>query len=204
MRIKIITFFFLTTVIVACQQTDKQSDSQTDTTTVAQEPLTEEEKQQYKEQGQKIALSVFTELSGQLQQALQEGGVPQAIEHCNLVAMPLVDSLSKVYQADIKRTSLKVRNPEDAPTAEERDLLQNYAATKAEGGALEPVVLRQGKDIAFYAPIGIQPLCLKCHGTVGEDIAEADYETIKRLYPEDEAIGYQEGDLRGMWRITFN
>jgi hypothetical protein len=202
MRIQFLLPLFWVLLVSSCQQQSNTADS-TSATPSAPQPLTEEEKTQYQEKGQKIALSVFTALSGQLQQAMGEGGVPQAIEHCNLVASPLVDSLSKEYNATVRRTSLKIRNPKDAPTAEERQMLEQYQATHAAGGALKPKIIQQGENIAFYAPIGIQPLCLKCHGKIGENIADADYNTIKSLYPTDEAIGYQEGDLRGMWSISF-
>ena len=57
--------------------------------------------------------------------------------------------------------------------------------------------------VAFYAPIKVQDLCLNCHGQPGTDIKAADYDLIKKLYPEDEAVGYKSGDLRGMWSIRF-
>jgi len=47
------------------------------------------------------------------------------------------------------------------------------------------------------------PLCEKCHGKIGSTLKEADYASIKSLYPEDMAIGYKTGDLRGMWSISF-
>ena len=42
--------------------------------------------------------------------------------------------------------------------------------------------------------------CLACHGeTLAEPVAQA----IDRLYPEDQARGYQPGDLRGAFTITW-
>jgi hypothetical protein len=56
----------------------------------------------------------------------------------------------------------------------------------------------------FLAPIVLgNPLCLQCHGTPGKDIGPETLAAIKKIYPEDKAIGYQLGDLRGLWRITF-
>lgn len=166
--------------------------------------LTEAQKEAYLQQGKAIATATFAELSGQLQAAMQEGGVPHAVRYCNTVAYPLVDSLSDVHGADIRRTSLLIRNPKDAPTPREREQLEAYASAKKAGNPLQPVVKAvSAEEIAFYAPISMQPLCLKCHGQLGETLAEADYAVIKEKYPADEAIGYQAGDLRGMWSITF-
>jgi len=167
--------------------------------------LTEEQKTAYLEQGKAIAAATFVELSGQLQSAMKEGGVPNAARYCNTVAYPLVDSLSDVHGADIRRTSLLIRNPKDAPTAREREQLEAFAAAKEAGEPLQPLVKAvNAQEIAFYAPISMQPLCLKCHGKLGETLAEADYAVIKEKYPTDEAIGYEAGDLRGMWSITFS
>lgn len=166
--------------------------------------LTEEQKEAYLQQGKAIATATFAELSGQLQVAMKEGGVPHAVRYCNTVAYPLVDSLSEVHNADIRRTSLLIRNPKDAPTTREREQLEAYASAKKAGDPLQPVVKAvSAEEIAFYAPISMQPLCLKCHGQLGETLAEEDYAVIKEKYPSDEAIGYQAGDLRGMWSITF-
>lgn len=166
--------------------------------------LSAEEREAYLGKGAEITGATFVALSGQLKSALQEEGVAGAVQYCNLVAYPLVDSLSRVHQADIRRTSLKVRNPEDEPTAAERAVLEEYHAKKATGEPLLPKVEATGASaVAFYAPILIQETCLKCHGKIGETLMEEDYAIIKKLYPEDEATGYQAGDLRGMWSVTF-
>jgi hypothetical protein len=58
--------------------------------------------------------------------------------------------------------------------------------------------------VRFYSAIVItNPLCLNCHGTPGLELLPANHAFIRRLYPEDEAIGFRLGDLRGLWRIDF-
>lgn len=199
MRIKSILWVFpVLLILTSCQNND------TTTSDRDQAVLTEAETKAYLERGKSIATATFAALSGQLQSALQEGGVAHAIGYCNTVAYPLVDSLSEVHQAQIRRTSEQVRNPKDAPLPREEVQLASYAQQMQSGEDLRPVVRPIDEDrIAFYAPITMQPLCLACHGKVGETLAEADYQLIREKYPEDEAVGYQAGDLRGMWSITF-
>ena len=48
-----------------------------------------------------------------------------------------------------------------------------------------------------------KPLCLKCHGKIGETLNEDDYTIIKKIYPDDKAIGYDNENLRGIWSIQF-
>ncbi|MGK0363575.1 MAG: hypothetical protein ACI85O_000628 [Saprospiraceae bacterium] len=158
----------------------------------------------YLAEGKKIAGIAFAELSGRLQKAMKAGGVPKAVSYCNLNAMPIIDSLSSEYNVKIKRTSSKIRNPLDAPTEEEKDVLESYQKVQLAGQALQAKVLNNvNQQPVFYAPIMMNDLCLKCHGKIGDTLTESDYLHIKQQYPDDNAIGYIVGDLRGMWSITF-
>lgn len=169
-----------------------------------QKALTAAEKNQYTETGKAIAAQTFSALSARLTKAMEEGGVPNAVQYCNLVAMPLVDSLSKVHAATIRRTSLKVRNPLNKPTEWERETLLDFETKDKAGEELKPVVqMPNEQTIAFAAPIRIQPLCVQCHGKKGETMTAENAAFIQGLYPDDQATGYAEGDLRGMWSITF-
>jgi hypothetical protein len=194
----LISAFAILLVVVACQPTDSQKTTKEDNAMDAEQTAT------YLEKGKMIAKATFTALSGQLKTAMAEGGVPNAVEYCNLVAYPLVDSLSQVHQATIRRTSTKVRNPKDKPTRIEQDVLEQYAKSKEQGEKLQPKVLQLADgDVAFFAPIMIDAPCLNCHGDVGEVVTEENYALIQSFYPEDQAVGYKMGDLRGMWSITF-
>ena len=190
-------FVFIIAILFSCEtQTSQNSQSQADEASLS--------KEEYVKKGKEIASQTFSVLSSHLQQAMKEGGVSQAIKHCNLAAMPLVDSLSEVHNARIRRTSLKLRNPQDAPTYSEQAILESFAKAKMEGKSLEPLVQKNQEGLmAFYAPIIINDQCLRCHGVEGETLDGAGYALIRELYPEDEATGYQAGDLRGMWSITF-
>lgn len=154
--------------------------------------------------GAEVIGKTFATLSGRLKSALQEKGVQGAVSYCNLNAYPLIDSLSKAYGAQIRRTSLKLRNPKDAPDEYELIALQKAQSIASKGEKINPWVehLPQGK-VAYYAPIYLMPQCLQCHGTPGETMSEDDYKLIKEHYPEDQAIGYQAGDWRGLWSIRF-
>jgi len=166
--------------------------------------LTIEEKEKYMSRGKEIAQGSFQALSSALQGAMSSGGVEKAMNYCNISAMPLTDSLSDVYNARVKRTALKYRNPQNKPTEAEEKMLNAYMTQAAENQEMSPEVkLLDENHIAFYAPIKTMGLCLTCHGTVGESLTEENYETIKALYPEDQAVGFEMGDLRGMWSITF-
>ncbi|MCB0495974.1 MAG: DUF3365 domain-containing protein [Cyclobacteriaceae bacterium] len=168
--------------------------------------LTEEEITTYTEKGKAISQATFMALSTQLKQAMQSGGVEQAAQFCNIVALPLTDSLSRQQNAVIKRTSLKLRNPLNAPDSMEIVMLEMYdMMSKMRNPVLVPKILEKNADeIQFFAPIQIKnETCLKCHGVLGQTMSEEDYAFIKQHYPNDQATGYKMDDVRGMWSITL-
>ncbi len=159
--------------------------------------------QQYLNKGKEIASATFNALSAKLQAAIKEGGIKNAIEYCNLAALPVVDSLSAVHGANIRRTSLKVRNPQDAPTVLEKEILTQLHNQVDNLESIGPQIERTADQFHFFAPITVNAFCLQCHGIIGKDLTTENYSLIKEQYPEDQATGYVEGDLRGMWSIAF-
>lgn len=156
--------------------------------------------------GGEIADETQKTLGGQLQQAIKSNGVPGAIQYCNLKAYPLVDSLQQKYAASIKRVTSKPRNPDNAPDSLEQVIFDAYQYNYENGQPLAENLQAVGKDIYLYnKPIMIgNPLCLSCHGPVGEGISEEHYQVIKGMYPHDQAIDYKMGELRGMWSIRLS
>lgn len=159
--------------------------------------------QPYLDKGAEVSSIVFKNLSGKLKSALTEQGVVGAVKYCNLAASPLVDSLSTVLHVDIRRTSHKTRNSSNAPTELESSILSEYLSSGETGEMPAPKVIKEGDEIHYFAPIFLMDNCLKCHGTPGQEMANADYKIIRDLYPQDEAVGFSAGDLRGIWSLTF-
>ena len=140
-------------------------------------------------------------LSSNLQQAMVDGGIENALDYCNLKAMPLTDSLSKHYNVTIKRVSNKARNPLNQASENEQKILNNYLESIENR---KPIISKnENANPTFYAPITTKGLCLNCHGIVGETLLPENHEKIKTLYPKDQATGYKIDELRGMWSIEF-
>lgn len=143
-----------------------------------------------------------TTLVGELQAAMKAGGPTNAIEVCNTKAGAIAAELSKKSGLGIGRTSLKVRNPKNAPDAWETKVMQDFEARKAKGedpAALEysEVVTRHGKKEFRYMkalPVAQGMPCPVCHG---EKIEPAVKAKLQQLYPRDKAVGFKVGDLRG-------
>ena len=192
----IISVFIFSVILflAACQNTNSSSSASSEVIS----------KETYLKKGKQIAATTFTVLSANLQKAMKEGGVSNAVKYCNLAALPLVDSLSKAHKAEIRRTSLKIRSPKNKAKAHELAQLQAYEKQLKNGEQLKALVKEiDAQTIAFYAPIHVMSLCEKCHGNLGENLSEENYAQIQKYYPQDKAIGYSSGDWRGMWSILF-
>lgn len=166
--------------------------------------LTEKERQEYTNKGNEISQATFKALSEKLTEQMKLGGPAQAIPFCNVEAMPLTQQLSEEYNVTIKRTSDKLRNPENKPSARELEIINDYHKLISDKQEVTPIVeVDINNKKHYYAPIILKGNCLACHGKVEEFVSVKTDSIIKSLYPNDEAIGYNEGDLRGIWSIEF-
>ena len=158
----------------------------------------------YLEQGKAISMAAFSTLSANLKMAMTRGGIEEAVSFCNVAAMLITDSLSRSHGVIIKRTSLKLRNPENKPDPMERGVLEVFAKLDDMGKQIPPkILIDDDNNVRYFAPIMTKNQCLACHGEVKTAISVKNYAFITTQYPADKAIGYNENDLRGMWSITF-
>jgi hypothetical protein len=190
------------TMLIACQG---QQSSEQDTGTDPQ-MSPEQMEALAMQRGKEIAMASQKTLGANLKGAIQRGGIQEAFTFCNVQAMPITDSLSRAYDASVKRATLWVRNPKDEPTETERIILEEYQAMMQAGETPEPRVINLNEDYVLYTqPIAIgNGLCLNCHGEVGTQIQEETYALIQERYPDDQATGHKMGDLRGIWSIRFD
>ena len=157
------------------------------------------------ERGRAITAQAFGLLSTNLVQALAAGGISNALPYCSEKAYPLTALVAATNDVTIRRVTHRPRNPTNAATGIEWDLLRKYQLALGRGETLAPTV-RAGTNgqVTFYSPIVItNPLCLQCHGVPGTDLAPSTTALLQQLYPQDEATGFKLGDLRGLWRVDF-
>jgi len=96
----------------------------------------------------------------------------------------------------VGRTSARLRNPRNAPPGWARALVQATDGQKA--SATPPVAFDLGERVGLLRPIEIRRRCLGCHAP-RQALPEGTRRWLERSYPEDLAVGYAEGDLRGWW-----
>ena len=135
-----------------------------------------------------------------LQETMKEVGPAGATQVCRHLAPDIAGEISKETGWELRRIGIRVRNPANRPTAQEQDVLRSYVVRAAAGQSLAlmetvRIVERDGKPYVHYmrAVPTFEP-CLACHGAkLAPDVAAA----IREFYPNDEAVGFAAGDLRG-------
>ena len=166
--------------------------------------LPERERQVLIQRGVDISRTVTAAMMGKLLPQMQQSGPISAIKFCSTQAVATTDSLSKQERVSISRVSHLTRNPNNTANGYELELINNYISQLKENKTLTPTLLAQQSKNTFYAPIVIQmPTCLKCHGKVGTDIGSDVHQAIQELYPNDKAVGFEQGQLRGLFKIEF-
>ncbi len=139
-------------------------------------------------------------LKGELQKAMKAGGPVNAISVCNEKAPQIAARLSQRSGWELARTSLKVRNPDNAPDAWERKVLERFEQEKAAGADVKKLeyyelVDQDGKKVFRYMKaIPTGGICLECHGPQLKPEVAA---RLDQLYPHDQARGFEPGDIRG-------
>ena len=141
-----------------------------------------------------------------LQQAIQNGGPVNGIAVCHDKAGQIATDLSQQLGMLVGRTSLKVRNPANAADNWELAVLKQFEARKAQGEPADKLEFfaviddDQGqKTFRYMKAIPTAALCLNCHG---ETISPEVDAKLKELYPNDQARGFKEGDLRGAFTLA--
>jgi hypothetical protein len=144
-------------------------------------------------------------LKTELSAAMQAGGPLNAIEICNTRAPVIAESVSLDSGMNVSRVSLRNRNPGNAPTEWQAAVLRDFETRRAAGEATDALSWQEiaqteeALEYRFMKAIPTAPMCLACHG---ESIAPPVAAKIAELYPEDQATGYREGDIRGAFVVT--
>ncbi len=155
-------------------------------------------------QAQTLAGDFQKNLKGALTQAMTSGGPVRAIDVCKVDAPAIAEELSSEGWV-VARTALKVRNPANAPSDWERSEMEQMQRQLGAGKTPAEIVVAtvrdtdNGKIFSYMQPIMTGKLCLNCHG---EQLAPEVAEALAIHYPDDQATGFKEGDLRGAFSFS--
>lgn len=146
-------------------------------------------------------------LQNELQQAMADGGPVNAIDVCKIRAPAIARELS-TDGWQVGRVSLRPRNPDNAADEFERRTLQDFEDKRMRGWQIERLAYykmqqhhqgeREFNEFRYLKAIPTRSLCLSCHGNNISAKVKAKLDT---LYPDDQARGYQLGDIRGAFSL---
>jgi hypothetical protein len=119
------------------------------------------------------------------------------VEVCSRRASELTAEVGSDRDLRLKRVSLRNRNPDNRASVGEASVLALMAARPE---LADTLLVRDGAPTYMRAIRITAPLCLQCHGPVDE-LAPGVAEKLARFYPDDDATGFSEGDLRGAFVV---
>ena len=148
------------------------------------------------------AMSMPPKLLEVLDAEIKKSGHAEAMVVCREKAPAMAKALSEAKGMQIRRVSLKNRNPKATPDAWEKRVLEDFDRRSEAGEkpamleASEIMVVDGQRVMRYMKALPTQDLCLACHGT--DDRLNKDVKAkLKELYPDDKAVGYSSAQIRG-------
>jgi len=140
------------------------------------------------------------QLQAALQDAMSEGGPVAAITVCKDEAPRIASELSRESGAKVSRTSERFRNPANAPEPWQALILAEFEASASESDGIIEYFSRTDGTVRYMQGIRLGPVSLACHGaSIPDDVRRE----LEAEYPHDRARGYEIGELRGAFSISW-
>ncbi len=145
-------------------------------------------------------------LGKNMKKHMKKGGPMDALNFCSNEAYDLTQATNKQLPSGVtvKRVSRKYRSVVNAPTTNEKAILDSLDTLQKSGVILPDYLVEKVNENKFkyYKPLLIdKAVCLKCHGNLkNKEMQEA----ISARYPDDKALGYKMNDLRGAIVVTID
>jgi hypothetical protein len=161
---------------------------------------------QLADEARKTAGGLIQTLGGELKTAMTAGGPGQAIIVCKERAPKIAAEAAQRTGMQIKRVSPKNRNPKGLPDAWETEAQASLEKRLAAGEKPETLDMHSivntpdGKVFRYAKALVMQPVCGTCHGPA-ENLSPEVKAKLAAEYPNDKAIGYTPGMIRGVLSI---
>lgn len=160
--------------------------------------------------GENTIQQVGNKLIREVNQLLATKGAEDAIDGLHLKTLPFPAAApGQPRVIAVRRTSLRVRNPANAPDSADLAALMSIEKDLVDGNSPPPVLMQHVEasglmpaEWRVYRPISVMPACLACHGPV-ESLSPGVKAKLARLYPEDKAVNYAPHDWRGVIRVSL-
>lgn len=155
------------------------------------------------------AVEFMKDLKSILINQIRTNGMLSAVSVCSDTAQILTNNFGVQKGVYVKRVSLKNRNVNNAPDDFEKRVLNKFTLMQLnnelndDSEYAEIVEEGEFKYLRYLKPILVQAECLNCHGSENDISPEVEL-LINQEYPDDNAVGYKIGDLRGAVSLKKN
>lgn len=151
----------------------------------------------------RLAYTMITDAAS----AVSQNAEVAALGKCHLKDIPMTPGVGGIPRISaMKLTSLKLRNPANAPDDAEKEALEKVNTLLIAG--IPPKVLVQRVELAsgqhewrVYKPLANVRQCGTCHAKPDEQSPEMRT-ALKERFPADQASDYSGGQWRGLMRVT--
>lgn len=155
------------------------------------------------EESRALAQRIGAQSREELVRELERTGPIRAISVCKYSVPEITSSLSRQSGLRVTRVALRPRNRAVAePDAWEQQVLLDFEKRIAKGEKAETMEFHAfvdepaGRAFRYMKAIAVSPPCMVCHGPVRQ-LAEGVRAQLQLDYPNDTAVEYQVGQLRG-------
>ena len=147
-----------------------------------------------------IVVSMQDSLLWQLQHKLGEGGPALAFRVCHIDTTQLTHRLARYEGIAAGFTSDRLRNPTNRPKRWAAELVAAHAGRRVRD--VDGFAVDLGDRIGVLRPMVEQEICATCHGPV-ERLTPAVRQLIAEAYPNDRAIDFAQGEIRGWFWVEM-
>jgi len=118
---------------------------------------------------------------------------------CSAKAEDITKDINKKLPeySSVRRTAIKIRNENNHPDSLDIKVMKEYKESIAAKTFLptDIKIVKEGDTTRIYKALITQSVCLKCHGS---NISKEIQNVIATNYPNDMAVEFEEGTLRGV------
>jgi len=157
------------------------------------------ERCEFLRQSEELTSQFQSELQVELSTALSEVGPAGAIGVCQSAAPAIGASISDNSGFTVRRIARRNRNAGNSVSPDLEPLYKELEASPMKDGSPRSVHGTVGERSVYLRaiPMKEQP-CSTCHGS---NIDPALSKVISQSYPEDMAVGFEPGELRGAFLV---
>ena len=154
---------------------------------------------EFKDDSNELIQHLAQNLKKTLVNAIKNKGLVGAVEQCNIEA-PIISQNLSTKNLKVSRIASKNRNPKNKATLEQEQVLKFFEQEIALGKSPKNLykVVEIQDSMQYLKPIVTGKVCLAFHGS---NVSSGLKAKIKKLYPNDLAIGFEEGSLRGAFLL---